>query len=68
MEIVLKLLILAQTAFWSFAGWRAFVQTRSVMAEVSPSRPLSYVAGHWLLVALFAAFAAGSFLGLFGLD
>jgi hypothetical protein len=66
MEFVLKLLVIAQTAFWAWAGWKTAVRARAVMAETSPPRPVSYVAGHWLLVALFAAFAVGSLLGLLG--
>ena len=66
MELVLKLLVLAQTVFWVWAGWKTYVRARAVAAETSPPRPLSYVAGHWFLVALFAAFAVGSFLGLLG--
>jgi hypothetical protein len=66
MMFALKLLVAAQTAFWAWAGWKTFARARAVIAESSPSRPLSYVAGHWLLVALFAAFMVGSLLGLLG--
>ena len=66
MEFMLKLLEVAQTAFWAWAGLRVSVRAREVAAESSPSRARSYVAGHWLLVALFAAFALGSFLALVG--
>ena len=63
---MLKLLAVAQTVFWVWASWKVYVRARAVAAETNPSRPLSYVAGHWLLVVFFAAFALGSFLGLLG--
>ncbi|AXJ94608.1 hypothetical protein DM480_02965 [Sphingomonas sp. FARSPH] len=66
MVAALKLLVIAQTAFWAWASWKTFARVRAITAEASPSRPLSYVAGHWLLVALFAAFAVGSLLALLG--
>ena len=66
MVIALKLLVIAQTAFWAWASWKTFARARAIIAETSPSRPLSYVAGHWLLVAILAAFAVGSLLGLLG--
>lgn len=68
MPYLLKLLVAAQTAFWVWAGWRTLARTREVMAETAPPRPMSYIVGHWLLVALFAAFAIGSFLALLGFE
>ena len=68
MPYLLKLLVAAQTAFWGWACWRTYARARQVMAETAPARPMLYVAGHWLLIALFAAFAVGSFLVLLGFD
>jgi len=67
MVVALNLLIAAQTAFWAWASWKTYARTRAVIAETSPSRPLSYLVGHWLLTILFAVFAVGSLLGLLGL-
>ena len=66
MDVSMKLLVLAQTGFWGRTGWKIFVRAREVTSETAPPRPLSYVAGHWLLVTLSATFAVGSILTLLG--
>jgi hypothetical protein len=68
MGFALKLLLVAQAAFWAWACWKMSVRARTVMGETSPPRPLSYAAGHWLLVVLLAAFAVRNLLRLLGVE
>lgn len=68
MPYLLKLMVAAQTAFWVSVSWKTTARAREVTAETAPPRPRSYIAGHWLLVVLYAAFAIGSLLALLGIE